>query len=56
MWRTLLLMCLSCILERSAYAQRTVTDSPQIRVPHPETANPEEDCMRATVRRGNGFI
>jgi hypothetical protein len=56
MWRALLFVCISWIAAESAQAQRTITDSPQITVPRPETANPEQDCRRAIGRHDVRFI
>ena len=49
-------VCLSCIAAQSVNAQRTITDSPVITVPHPETADPEEDCRRAIARHDLRFV
>src|SRR5260370_42131326 len=56
MQRALLFVCISWIAAESVQAQRTITDSPQITVSHPETANPEEDCRRAIGRHDLRFV
>lgn len=56
MHRVLLFVCISWVAAQFVYAQRTVTESPRITVPHPETANPEQDCMHAIARRDLRFI
>jgi hypothetical protein len=54
--RFVLLFCLACIASQAAQAQRTVTGSPHITVPHPATASPEQDCMRAIRRHDFRFV
>ena len=56
MQRVLLFVCISCIAAQPVHAQRTVSDSPRITVPHPETANPEQDCRRAIGRHDLRFV
>jgi hypothetical protein len=56
MQRAVLFICISCIAAQSVHAQRTVTDSPRITVPHPGTANPEQDCRRAIGRHDLRFV
>ena len=56
MQRVLLFVCISCIAAQSGHTQRTVTDSPRVTVPHPETANPEQDCTHAIARHDLRFV
>jgi hypothetical protein len=56
MRRALAFLCISCIAAQSVNAQRTITGSPVITVPHPEKANPEEDCRRAIARHDLRFV
>jgi hypothetical protein len=56
MRRALAFVCISCIAAQSVNAQRTITDSPAFMVPHPEKANPEEDCRRAIARHDLRFV
>jgi hypothetical protein len=56
MRRIVFLVGLSCMLASGVHAQRTVTDSPHIRIAHPESASPEQDCMRATGRHDLRFV
>ena len=51
-----LLFCLAPLEFQQAHAQRTITDSPKIAVPHPDKANPEKDCMRAIGKNDLRFI
>jgi hypothetical protein len=56
MRRVIVFVCISCIAAQFVNAQRTITDSPVITVPHPEAANPEEDCRRAIARHELRFV
>jgi len=56
MQRVLLFVCISWVAAQSVHAQRTVTESPRITVPHPETANPEQDCTHAIARHDLRFV
>jgi hypothetical protein len=56
MRRALLFICISCIAAHSVHAQRAVTGSPRITLPHPETASPEQDCTHAIARHDLRFI
>jgi hypothetical protein len=52
----LLFVCITWVAAQCIHAQRTVTESPRITVPHPETANPEQDCTHAIVRHDLRFV
>ena len=56
MQRALLFVYITCVAAQSVHAQRTVIDSPRITVPHPQTANPEQDCRGAIGRRDLRFV
>ena len=56
MRRIVILLCGSCLVAEAACAQRTVSDSPRITVSHPDTANAEQDCIRATSRHDLRFV
>jgi len=56
MRRIVFFLGVSCMLAHAVSAQRAVTGSPRIRVAHPGSANPEQDCIRATGRHDLRFV
>jgi hypothetical protein len=56
MRRVVLSLWIAVVACQSVDAQRTVTSSPRISVPHPDSANPEQDCTRAISRRDLRFV
>ena len=56
MRRIVFFLGVSCMLAHAVSAQRAVTGSPHIRVAHPGSANPEQDCIRATGRHDLRFV
>jgi hypothetical protein len=53
--KPVLLFCLTVCFSH-AQAQIIVTDSPKIHVPHPEKANPENDCEHALRNNDVRFV
>jgi hypothetical protein len=56
MTRLVLSLCIAVVAAQPLHAQRTVTSSPSISVPHPDRANPEKDCERAIARKDFRFV
>jgi hypothetical protein len=56
MRHALLFVCIGCITIQSIRAQRTVTGSPHIRLPHPQRADPAQDCRSAIAHHDLRFV
>jgi len=56
MRRALVFVCIGCLTVQGMHAQRTVTDSPHTALPHPERADPAQDCRRAIAHHDLRFV